>query len=511
MKKRIIAVFLVLMLLTVGICNAATENALYLQNVVFQEDGTVDIIVSVPQTENLQPADFTVVANKDVVAADSVASIGRSDVVTNWVFVIDLSMNERFVEAKNTVSELAGLLPEKDQVALMTPGMAVSELQWTTDKAMLKTKLDALKRNSKASALNSAIADVVTMLETQDSKFDRTCVVVVSSGENSDVTGMTQNELVAAIANSNVAVYTYAYMDSEPNNTKISNYGAYARAGAGGAEIILRGNEKNVADNAGKVMQNELRFRVVKLPNANLPKEISSFTVSFQTGAAVLTDEYQLNTVRQLAYEDWLNVHRPVQETATPAPVIDSDSSETPLSTPVPDSVPEEPIQAVLKLLEGNLLYILGGVLVLLLLLLIMLKRRKPSVVEEVPDLNTDIKPEDIVAEDEGEVTVVDTDSMKLLVKLTRTDDGSVHSMTMNDSMIIGRKKPDANLVITGDDKLSRVHAKLTLVKGTMVLENLGSNGTYVNGKKIDRPVQLHQQDVLKMGEKYYQISWRMQ
>lgn len=507
MKKRVVAILLAVMLLTAGVCSAAAEDALHLQNVVFQDDGTVDLVVAVPGTENLQPADFTVVANKEVITAESVSSMSRSDVVTHWIIVLDLSMSERFKNAQNTVMELIKLLPEKDQIAVMTPGMTASELQWTNNKEVLTNQVSGMKWNKAASALNAAVADAVTMLENQSSVFDRACLVIVSNGENSDVTGMTQNELVTAIANSHVAVYTYAFKDSEPVSSKINSYGAYARAGAGGAEIIVEYRENDAVANAKKVEQNEIQFRVIKVPNANLPAEVSSFTVSFQEGTLVLADEYQLTTVRQLAFEKWLKVHRAELETTAPVP------TEVPAPTEDTTVIPaEEPEVETLALdwLEENLLYVLGGVLVVLLALLVLLKRKKPASEDAV--IEVDVKPEESDETDDGEVTVVDTDSLKLLVKFTRTNDGSVHSMTMNNEMTVGRDKNKVDLVLTGDDKVSRVHARICLVKGAIVLENLSeTNGTYVNGKKIDRPVQLHQQDVLKMGEKYYQISWSMQ
>ena len=499
MMKRIAAILLAMLLLCAGVCGAAAEDALHLQNVVLQEDGTVDLVVAVPRTENLGPADFTIMADKEVIAAESVASIGRSDIVTRWVIVFDLSMSyKRFDAAKNMVTALIDQLPEKDQIAVMTTGMAATELQWTLPRADLKQQVAALKRNNSASALNAAAADAVAVLENQAAALDRTCVVLVSHGENSNETGMTQNELVATIARSHVAVYTYAFQDDAPAAGKLSSYGAYARAGAGGAEIVLGYYENDAAANAGKLLEHELCFRVVTVSNAALPQEVGSFTVSFTDGALSMADEYQLTTVQQKTYEDWQGAHRAAAATATPEPTAEPTS--TPVPTAVPTPVPDQ-WDVAMGWVGDNLLYILGGVLAVLIVVLVMLKRKKPVEEEPTPD----------VQDEDGE-TQVDTDTMKLLVKLVRTDDGSIHAMTMSGSMIIGRRKPDADLVIPGDDKMSRVHARLSMVKGAMVLENLsGTNGTYVNGKKIDGQVRLHQQDVLKMGEKYYQISWSMQ
>ncbi len=45
MKKRIVIVLLTMIMLAVSVCSASAENAMHLQNVVLQDDGTVDLVV----------------------------------------------------------------------------------------------------------------------------------------------------------------------------------------------------------------------------------------------------------------------------------------------------------------------------------------------------------------------------------------------------------------------------------------------------------------------------------
>ena len=63
----------------------------------------------------------------------------------------------------------------------------------------------------------------------------------------------------------------------------------------------------------------------------------------------------------------------------------------------------------------------------------------------------------------------------------------------------IGR---DARQTLVFDDtKLSRVHARVSLVNGEVVAEDLNStNGTFVDGTRITGPVPLREGQVLRMG-----------
>lgn len=66
--------------------------------------------------------------------------------------------------------------------------------------------------------------------------------------------------------------------------------------------------------------------------------------------------------------------------------------------------------------------------------------------------------------------------------------------------LTIGRDS--SNHVAINDAEVSRKHARLTFQGGKFVLEDLGStNGTFVNGQRLARPVVLKPGDVVSLGE----------
>jgi FHA domain-containing protein len=76
---------------------------------------------------------------------------------------------------------------------------------------------------------------------------------------------------------------------------------------------------------------------------------------------------------------------------------------------------------------------------------------------------------------------------------------GSEHPVDAE--LILGREHGSADVVIP-DPGVSRRHARVTPDEGALVLEDLGSsNGTYVNGHRIDGPVSLGAGDEVQLGD----------
>jgi len=76
-------------------------------------------------------------------------------------------------------------------------------------------------------------------------------------------------------------------------------------------------------------------------------------------------------------------------------------------------------------------------------------------------------------------------------------------------SAIIGRDQDRCSLVLTAEE-VSRIHALITVdLNGTVNLEDLGSTqGTFVNGERIDKSVPLRREDVIQLGNSRLQLVW---
>src|SRR5262245_3095811 len=62
-------------------------------------------------------------------------------------------------------------------------------------------------------------------------------------------------------------------------------------------------------------------------------------------------------------------------------------------------------------------------------------------------------------------------------------------------------KSPDNDLVLDGDDTISRLHAQFERIGPAWCITDLGArNGTFVNGERIPTKRQLRDGDVIRLG-----------
>jgi pSer/pThr/pTyr-binding forkhead associated (FHA) protein len=79
-------------------------------------------------------------------------------------------------------------------------------------------------------------------------------------------------------------------------------------------------------------------------------------------------------------------------------------------------------------------------------------------------------------------------------------DGAKPRTVKLNGSTDIGRA--DRCAIRLGDTYVSQVHARLYGENGSWFVEDLGStNGTFLNDHKVDRPLEIHSGDVVKLGK----------
>ena len=92
---------------------------------------------------------------------------------------------------------------------------------------------------------------------------------------------------------------------------------------------------------------------------------------------------------------------------------------------------------------------------------------------------------------------------------LQKTDDSGGHAFPeiVTGIFRIGRDR-DSNLVIRGDTKTSRRHASIRRQGIRYILQDEGSsNGTKVNGVKIDGPYDLKLEDLVLIGSREFKFT----
>lgn len=81
--------------------------------------------------------------------------------------------------------------------------------------------------------------------------------------------------------------------------------------------------------------------------------------------------------------------------------------------------------------------------------------------------------------------------------------DGSI--IPIRSDLTIGRK--DNNSIVLGDQHVSGNHAKIIVRNDSLYIEDLNStNGTYLNGSKINHRMKLSNKDEIKIGTSIFKI-----
>ena len=81
--------------------------------------------------------------------------------------------------------------------------------------------------------------------------------------------------------------------------------------------------------------------------------------------------------------------------------------------------------------------------------------------------------------------------------------DGSI--IPIRSDLTIGRK--DGNSIVLSDQHVSGDHAKIILRNNSLFIEDLNStNGTYLNGSKINGKVKVSNKDEIKIGTAVFKI-----
>jgi two-component system, cell cycle response regulator len=84
------------------------------------------------------------------------------------------------------------------------------------------------------------------------------------------------------------------------------------------------------------------------------------------------------------------------------------------------------------------------------------------------------------------------------LIVITGSGVGTMHKLPVTEAVIGRSQRAEIKLI---DDGVSRTHARIRSDASKLVIEDLGSrNGTFVNGRRLDRPVTLLDGDKIQIG-----------
>ena len=516
--KRLISLLCVLcLLLATCTASAAGNSGLKIQNVRVTDNGSIQATVFSPQVGTLKPDDFAVTLDEKNVKASSVSYYQNSQLGTNWFFIIDMSMNmemgRRLSKTKAMVKSLIENLGPFDSAAIVPTGTTSFTL--SSDQKALNRELDAIERgDSTKKALYSQIGLVLNHIETSTELKGRSAIVVFSTGENENETGMSKSNLNSLLTTSDATIYTVALLNNKPKRANVNSFSDMADISCGGlAQEIESGvSSEDMSGYSGAILQQENLFRLMEIPAAEQKVSGSELVI------VSLSDKVRGSAKYQLSQDQAARIQKaiptPVPATPTPTKAI---ATPTPTATKAASATaaPTATATAASGLIDQfnewpafQKILLIAAVLVVIAVIVMLIVRGKKKAAPEMPPFAEDEQE----SEDKTEVAPPTPGPSTLMVTLEAVglDEPKVFSSPMVNELIIGRSSERGARLIIPDKKVSGKHCRLTYANKSMYIEDLNSsNGTKVNGMTVQGNVVLQQNDLITLGLTNVRITWK--
>ena len=162
---------------------------------------------------------------------------------------------------------------------------------------------------------------------------------------------------------------------------------------------------------------------------------------------------------------------------------------------------------------------LLLGALIVLIVVLVRARRRPPHtvVMKDGIDVATSRKGTDSgrlfqgTYDQEGTWVISGAPSGTVRLTLVNTLTGEQYPLQFRQSVGIGRsedlKELETFLTITGDSRVSRLHCRIFTMEGRIWIEDAGSsNHTLVNESQITQSVELHDGDLIRIGNTFLRV-----
>ncbi len=461
----------------------------------------------------------------------SVSDYESEKMQTSYVFLVDVSgsiKKSEMEDIKDILRSMINGMDEKDNASIMLIGNDVYAETFTSDKETLLQTVENIETLSEDTNLYYAINQAIDVLSTSEQCLDRKCIVILSDGQDDQISGITEKEVEEKINEVNIPICSVAVRGNDEKAVEIAKImGSFSRMSPGGVHMIYGVDDVDaeaVAQNVFSVTEN---IAVLKADISNYEANGTENYLQVEAvvdGVGSATDGYNVKSVF---------ISEGVVEEEPESVIEESENVESTEEINVEEENEQEglPVFVIALIIAGLLL-----VIVIVVILIVLSNKRKKAkakaLLEEKERAAKAAKDAENKANEEkiGKTAVplmenepcrtealhdVPVDEFvaipTLEVKLTRV--GNIEKETLalviKGELTIGRKKGQADVVFEQDHQLSGKHCKLVYDGTHVTLVDLGSlNGTLVNGVPISEPYQLTPDDKFYIGSMEWRINW---
>lgn len=380
---------------------------------------------------------------------------------------------------QGTMTQISRSMSNEDNMIIATVNSKTEESECLSTEGERDAAIAALASSHKNSNLNAGIVSALNRLTSATDLNPMRVLVVLSDGASAQNSGLTDQEVLDAIAKTRVPVFAVCPVASYAERDGSKLLGSYARASCGGLHLTTVNDDASVRwDASGQ----EFGAAVWKAITAYqyLSADLSALELDASRSEAKLTITY---TTENGTYEDSLNL---TMAELLPEPV----EEETDATEETAETEPTEPAEPEINpvVLYGG---IGAGVLVLVVLVVVLLvlrkkKAEKAKAAREAAEAAQKGSERTMPIEKEPRQQQAKPACYVELVDIPYGAHPQRFVVPFDEPVTFGRNNRARYVLNASDGQLSGIHFSLLIRKDTICVRDENStNGTFINGVSI--------------------------
>lgn len=514
------------MISSVNVAYAADSEKIQMQDYEISQ-GEIKIYIN-NITKEINKDNLMVKMNNQPLNINDIQPVDLEVIPTTYYCLVDISGSldkNRMAEIRNILDMLVQQMKDVDNMCVTKFADHFETTGFISDKAALSEFISKIEVTNEDTNLYVHVKDSLDALKTEKAVHTNKCLIILSDGADEQETGITMDEALNIVKESDIPVYTVAMLKQNSTEKQLESakiLGSFARNSAGGihyAPVIEEIPYENICNLIKESMGNTFiaacQLKDVVLADNNAEVQVS-YTDS--TGQQYFNDK-NIPSEKLKNYVEYTPVvEEAVVEEPEPEPVVE-------VVTEVHEELIEvEDNSGLILGMKPWLFYTILGVLILIIivsfvLILINNKKSKTVTKNETEKSNVNMTP---ISEFRNE-SISNTNTARFSGDMPQKESVQGLKVTLigmkentqdltiyvQDSCKIGRDKAKCDIVIENDKSLSSLHCTLSYKgKHLYVKDENSTNGCFVNGVPIDGKYKLEKDDILYIGSYEYRVNW---
>lgn len=515
-KKTAILFFAVLWFFQNIIYGFASGEKFFLQSYRTDEGKAVIYGAALPNAgSGAETGKFTADISGQEVPVLEVSTTEKNGEGITLYCLVDISgsmKEEQLVQAKEVLLAISEGLAEGDNMVVGSIGTEIERTDFLSDKNEIDNVVDGLVADEEYTALYDAVIESISVMSNSKKCHQKKCLVIISDGDDETVIGRTRNEVLKAISDSKIPIYTVAALRSSYTQQQIEcaeNLGALARQSSGGKDYVPVITGLGSKETGLDILQDNRDGVVLTLDisEAKPPRDEALLRIQFETDDASYSDTLDIYAA------DLGMAAKPEEETE--GIQIDNDGEA------------EEKKEVSLPGYVWLFVALAVSFIVVAVVLIIVRKQKAEKkendsqisdsglVTEKRTVMKEGLREQDLSnqgKETAGRTCSTDKLASRYEVKFIAVgyESKEVRLFLPEGKILTLGRNQKANLVLDAKDThLSSIHCKIRCMQNIINIWDMDSqNGTFVNGvpvKKLGMAI-VNNEDIVRMGSYEYRV-----